>query len=249
MTIVRQRIETPVPRKRKGSTTNYEKGLQRFFDQVYQAILRHVNFEVVKALIIASPGFVKDQLFKYVMDEAIKTDNKVLMENKSKMVLVHSSSGQKHALQEILQEPAIQTRLADTKYAQEVKSMDRFYQTLASDAARAFYGFKHVCKAAEQGAIETLMVTDELFRSSNLQTRRQYIDLVEKARSQGGTVLIFSSLHTSGEQLGQLTGVAAILTFPLPGLEDEVAEEEEAERAAALAGDADVDSEEDDAHG
>lgn len=54
MTIVRQRIDAPVPRKRKGSTTNYEKGLVRFYDQVMQAILRHVNFEIVKVLIIAS---------------------------------------------------------------------------------------------------------------------------------------------------------------------------------------------------
>lgn len=59
MTVVRQRIETPVPRKRKGSTTNYDKGLVRFFDQIYQAIIRHVDFTIVKVLIIASPGFVK----------------------------------------------------------------------------------------------------------------------------------------------------------------------------------------------
>jgi protein pelota len=46
--------------------------------------------------------------------------------------------------------------------------------------------------------------------------RQQYINLVEQVRGQGGTVLIFSSLHTSGEQLNQLTGIAAILNFPLP---------------------------------
>ena len=59
MTVVRARIETPIPRKRKGSVTNYEKGLTKFYEQVYQAILRHVDFGIVKVLIIASPGFVK----------------------------------------------------------------------------------------------------------------------------------------------------------------------------------------------
>ncbi len=64
MTIVRQRIECAVPRKRKGSTTNYEKGLQRFYEQVYRAVLQHINFDIVKVLIIASPGFVKvDSVF------------------------------------------------------------------------------------------------------------------------------------------------------------------------------------------
>lgn len=36
----------------------------------------------------------------------------------------------------------------------------------------------------------------------------------------GGTVHVFSGMHASGEQLNQLTGIAAILRFPLPDLED-----------------------------
>lgn len=70
----------------------------RFFDSVMQGILRHVNFDVVKCLLIASPGFVRDQFFEYMFQEAVKTDNKVLLENKSKFLLIHSSSGFKHSL-------------------------------------------------------------------------------------------------------------------------------------------------------
>lgn len=36
----------------------------------------------------------------------------------------------------------------------------------------------------------------------------------------GGEVHVFSGMHASGEQLNQLTGIAAILRFPLPDLED-----------------------------
>lgn len=96
--------------------------------------------------------------------EAIKTDNKILMENKSKIILVHCSSGHKHALKEVLEQPAIQARLSDTKYAQEVKTLERFYITLAQDPDRAYYGFNHVSKAADSGGVEILMVTDDLFR-------------------------------------------------------------------------------------
>ena len=34
------------------------------------------------------------------------------------------------------------------------------------------------------------------------------------------TSQIFSAMHLSGEQLNQLSGIAAILRFPLPELED-----------------------------
>lgn len=37
----------------------------------------------------------------------------------------------------------------------------------------------------------------------------------------GGEALVFSGMHASGEQLNQLTGIAAILRFPLPELEEQ----------------------------
>ncbi|KAI8079940.1 pelota [Halteromyces radiatus] len=221
MTVVKQRIEMPIPRKRKGSVTNHEKGLTRFYDQIYQALIRTVDLSFIKAIILASPGFVKDQLYDYIFDQAVKTDNKALFENKYKFIQIHSSSGHKHALNEVMQDPAILARLADTKAAREVQALDAFYQMLNTDADRAFYGYDHVAKAHERGAIGTLLVTDELFRSADMDTRKKYVTLVEQVREAGGKVFVFSSLHVSGEQLNQLTGVAAILTFPLPDIEDD----------------------------
>ncbi|KAG0178395.1 hypothetical protein DFQ29_003511 [Apophysomyces sp. BC1021] len=214
MTIVKQRIESPIPRKRKGSVANYEKGLERFYEQIYQAIDRHMQFDIVKAIIIASPGFVK------------KRDNKKLLENKSKFVLIHCSSGHKHSLNEVMQDPSILTKLADTKAAREVQALDKFYEMLNNDPDRAFYGFNHVFKANERGAISTLLVTDELFRSADIATRRKYVELVEQVREMNGNVFVFSSLHVSGEQLNQLSGVAAILNFPVPDIEMEEEDEE-----------------------
>jgi protein pelota len=40
-------------------------------------------------------------------------------------------------------------------------------------------------------------------------------------REAGGEVFVFSAMHVSGEQLSKLTGIAAILRFPLTELEDQ----------------------------
>lgn len=77
MTLVRTKIDMNIPRKRKGVTSQHEKGLAKFYDAVLQAILRHINFDVVKCVLIASPGFVKDQFFEYMYQQAAKNDNKV----------------------------------------------------------------------------------------------------------------------------------------------------------------------------
>ena len=86
------------------------------------------------------------------------------MENKPKFVAVHSSSGHKQALQEVLADPAVQSRLSDTKYAKEVRALDEFFSMLNNDPDRAYYGWDHVRKANEIGAVGTLLLTDSLFR-------------------------------------------------------------------------------------
>ncbi|KAK0086636.1 hypothetical protein PV325_002812 [Microctonus aethiopoides] len=221
MTIVRAKIDQVIPRKRKGVVSQHEKGLTRFYENVMQAILRHINFDIVKCVIIASPGFVKDQFFEYTMQQASKTDNKVLLENKSKFVLVHASSGFKHSLKEVLVDPVVVSRISDTKAAGEVRALEQFSAILQTDPARAFYGKKHVQMAASAQAVETLLISDKLFRCQDVLMRKEYVEIVENVRDSNGDVKIFSSMHISGEQLDLLTGIAAILRFPMPELEDE----------------------------
>lgn len=164
MTIVRSKIDMAIPRKRKNLPTQHEKGLMKFYEAVMQGILRHVNFDVVKCLLIASPGFVKDQFFEYMFQQAVQSDLKVLLDNKSKFMLVHASSGFKHSLKEVLQDSAVVAKMSDTKAAGEVKRLEAFYSMLQVEPARAFYGLKHVQAAAEAQAIETLLISDNLFR-------------------------------------------------------------------------------------
>lgn len=220
MTVVRQRIETPIPKKQRGSVEKNEKGLQKFFEQVYQALLRHFNFEILKVVIIAGPGFIKDQFYTFIFDQATKTDNKPLLQSRSKFIAIHSSTGHKHSLQEVMNQPTVQVKLADTKSAKEIKALEQFYAMLEKDPDRAFYGFNHVRLADQSRAIQTLLITDELFRSADIPTRHLYSRMVDRVKHNGGASLIFSSMHVSGEQLNQLSGIAAILKFPLPNIEE-----------------------------
>lgn len=215
MTLVRAKIETNIPRKRKGMCDQHNKGLYRFYDQIIQAFQRHCNFDIVKCVLVASPGFVKDHFADYLFSQAQKNEDKSLLDHKSKFVLVHSSSGFKHSLKEVLADPAIASKLTDTKASGEVKALDDFYTMLQTDANKAYYGVKHCERAAEEQAVETLLISDELFRAQNVAQRKRYVSLVDTVREHGGDVRIFSSLHVSGEQLGQLSGVAALLRFPL----------------------------------
>ncbi|XP_066997725.1 protein pelota [Anabrus simplex] len=227
MTLVRAKIEQVIPRKRRGNVQQHEKGMVRFFENVTQGILRHINFDVVKCVLLASPGFVKDNLYEYMFHQAVKLDIKQLLDNKGKFMLIHSSSGFKHSLKEVLSDPAVLVKMADTKATGEVRALEAFYTMLQNEPAKAFYGKKHVEAANEAQAIETLLISDNLFRVQDVDLRKQYVALVDSVREFGGEVKIFSSLHVSGEQLAQLTGLAAILRFPMPELDEDSAGEDE----------------------
>ncbi|ETW05889.1 mRNA surveillance protein pelota, variant 1 [Aphanomyces invadans] len=220
MTVIRAKIESSIPRKRPGNTS-HAKGVERFYDNIVQSLKRHIDFNLVKCVLLASPGFVKDDFLKYMLDYAIRTDDKVILENKARFILVHASSGHKHALDEVLADQKVKVQLEDTKAAGDVKCLDTFFEMLHSDQDRAYYGYNHVVRANDQNAVETLLIADSLFRSQDVQTRRKYVTLVEKVRENGGLVRVFSSLHVSGEKLAQLSGIAAILRMPLPELEED----------------------------
>ncbi|XP_017977314.1 PREDICTED: protein PELOTA 1 [Theobroma cacao] len=220
MTSTRSRIETSIPRKHGPAIAGYEAALKKFFENVLQAFMKHIDFNVVRCAVIASPGFTKDQFHRHLLLEAERRQLRPIIENKSRIILVHTSSGYKHSLREVLDAPNVMNMIKDTKAAQEVRALKDFFSMLSNDPARACYGPKHVEIAHERMAVQTLLITDDLFRNSDIATRQKYVNLVNSVKDSGGTAHIFSSMHVSGEQLAQLTGIAAILRFPLPDLED-----------------------------
>ncbi|KAL0573012.1 DNA photolyase phr1 [Marasmius crinis-equi] len=232
MTLVTHRISLSVPRKAAASGTGqHEKALGRFYATVFEAFLRHVPYANpgLKAIVVASPGWVRDAVFDYMLQEAGKRGDKSLLRAlREKGVKVHVSSPHVHSLVEVLRSPEIVAQLKETKFAREGITLDKFHKMLATDELRAWYGPEHVVLAADRGAIGTLLISDELFRSSDPTTRKKYVALTEAVQQKGGEVVIFSSMHESGQQLNQLTGIAAILTFPLD-IEVVEAEEREAE--------------------
>ncbi|XP_039000439.1 protein PELOTA 1-like isoform X2 [Hibiscus syriacus] len=220
MTSTRSRIETSIPRKHGPAIAGYESALKKFFENVLQAFNKHVDFNVIRCAVIASPGFTKDQFHRHLLLEAERRQLRQIIENKSRIILVHTSSGYKHSLKEVLDAPSVMNMIKDTKAAQEVRALKDFFNMLSNDPTRACYGPKHVEIAHERMAVQTLLITDDLFRNSDVIVRQKYVDLVNSVKKTGGTAHIFSSMHVSGEELAQLTGIAAILRFPLPDLED-----------------------------
>jgi protein pelota len=142
LTITKARIEVSIPKKRTGSS-QHQKSTTKFYEQVYQAVLRHIDFSKVKCVVLGSPGFVKDDFFQYIQQESVRRDDRSIIENKSKFVLCKASSGHKHALEDVFSDPAILAQMTETKVAREVEALNRFMRMMAVDPDKAYYGYNH----------------------------------------------------------------------------------------------------------
>jgi len=142
MTVIRQRVDVPIPKKRSGSTTLHEKGLARFYETVYESFMRHIPFQSLKVIVLASPGFVNDAVYDYIFKMATNTNNKPLLQARQKFIRVHISSPHVHSLVEVLKSPEVRGRrlqicpvmdlrlqitsqLKETKFAREGIMLDK----------------------------------------------------------------------------------------------------------------------------
>lgn len=223
-TILKQRIESAIPRKRAGRASEHDKGMQRFYQVTLETLQRHVDIAQPRPLLLASPGFVAQGFQKYILEEATRRGDKAVLANRANFVVVHSSSGHLHSLNEVLKSPEVLAKLKDTKYARETRLMDEFMTLLRKDDGRAWYGPGEVEKAVEKGAVGrgggVLLISNALFRSQVIGTRKRWVALVDKVKEEGGDARVLSSDHESGKRLEGLGGIAAILTFPLEDLDD-----------------------------
>ncbi|KAJ5722401.1 hypothetical protein N7488_000436 [Penicillium malachiteum] len=234
-TILKQKVEMSVPRKRQGGGGgDHDKGMGKFYRVTLETLLRQIDFnttststtsnESVRPILLASPGFVASGFHKYMQTEA-STITPALRKLLPSVAVVHSASGYMNSLSEVLQSPAVKTLLADTKYARETRLMDEFLDQLRKETNKATYGPREVESAVDQGAVGrgggVLIMSNKLFRSQNVAERKRWVSLVDRVRDvEGGEVRILSSDHESGRRLEGLGGIAALLTFPVMEEED-----------------------------
>lgn len=250
LTITKAKITKSIPRKRIGSSTRHNKGIIKFYELILDGIIRHIDFNIIKCIVLASPSFIKNDFYKFMINECQKNNEnnlyKNVLKNKDKFIFGECSSGHKYSVKEVLNNKEMIKKLGDTKANDEIKILDEFFKLLNNDETKVVYGLNFIKKANNNQAIKILMITDQLFRNNDIKKRKEYVDIVESCQKNGAKIHIFSSMHTSGEQLSQITGIAAILRFPMPELIEEIENKDDDDNEEEEDEDDDEDEEEND---
>ena len=217
---LKAKIEKSIPKNKKFNKANY-KAKSKFYSAILNAIESKLNLQALGLLIIGSPGFTKDGFMKYVNEELPKRKTQDLKNFfEESVITVHCKSGFKHSVHEILEDQSIQDRIKHHACSLENQILDKFFETMNLDPNRCCYGFKSVEYAFEQGAIEHLLISDKMYRSFDPVVRDKYVNLIFRCKKKGCQITHFSSQLLSGERLDDMTGIAAILSYSLPELDE-----------------------------
>jgi protein pelota len=185
---------------------DYARPRTELFDEVGKA-LSHLD---VDAVILAGPGFTKNDARDYIAEEYPDAAEKLIK-------TVDTSGVGDRGVHEVLKRGAVDDVQEQTRIAEESRLIDDLMDGIA-EGAKIAYGIEETAEAAEFGAVEHLLVLD-----SRLRDERQgegdwdvdVNDVIETVEQKGGEVTVFSAEFAPGQQLKNLGGIAALLRYRL----------------------------------
>jgi protein pelota len=176
----------------KGAETESRTG---FFEQILSVIS-----DITGPLIIAGPGFIKDDFVRYAKSKSSASAERG--------VVVETRRIGRGAVQEVIGKGALDKLFDDLQLSREVRMMDEVLMRIAKDGA-VTYGRAEVTCAIEFGAVEQVLIVDSLLRDPEI------MKIIETAESMRAAVVILSSQFEPGERLSALGGIAALLRYKM----------------------------------
>ena len=185
----------------KRYTANREAEEMKFFHDLAKTMIEIMEREKVDKAIVAGPGFVKENFYKFLQESYPELAKRVVIEDTS----VTGRTG----IYEVIRRGIVDKVYHENRVAKEIQLVERVIEEIAKNGLAA-YGIGEVEEGANYGAIETLLILDELLKGGMRERIEQLMEFVRQMR---GNIVIVSSEHEGGEKLKALGGIAALLRY------------------------------------
>jgi protein pelota len=159
-------------------------------------------------IVVLGVGYIKNEFVTFLKNEE--------QELAKSIVDVKSvNNGGVAAIYEAIRSGILQKTMQQFRLVEESKAVEEVLSKLGRNEHYVAYGMDEVEKAAELGAVEKLLVADRLIRESADETRVKIEELMRRVENARGSMIIVSTEHEAGEKLQGLSGIAAVLRFPI----------------------------------
>lgn len=177
---------------------NRQKNIVQFYEKVIESIQK---FDSIQNIVIAGPGFVKNDFYDYIKDK---------YKDLAKMSVIEATgSGGRNGISEVLKKGTVEKLTSENRVALEMGAINRLLGEIGRNSSKIAYGIKQTKDAINLGAVSELLILDTKVASENMG------DLMDMVENMKGEVMVVSSEHEGGKQLESLGGMAAILRYEI----------------------------------
>jgi len=191
---------------KRGELKDRESAIEEFFKELLQGIKQVLKNYKIDLIVVAGPGFTKEHFVEFLKQ------NK---HNFPQIIMDFVSNVGIPGAKEVLSRGIISQAVEGLRIERETQLLDELLMHIGKEDGKAAYGTEYVMRAAQIGAVSVLLLIDKLLRTNDPDKRRFFDELIKLVESSAGDVVIMSTEHPSGKQLEALSGVAAILRFPI----------------------------------
>ena len=180
-----------------------EKSKDYFYKQYIKSLLEIIKTHNVERVVLGSVSLYQDEFKKYITDSEIK----------DKVQFTNVSTIGKTGLNEIVKKGVASQAIKDERFFEETQLIEKLMAEIGKESL-AVYGLEETRKAVDYGAVDIILVTDNLISKYKEEDNFSEIEtLMKNTESTRGKVEIISSEHDAGKMLDNLGGVAALLRF------------------------------------
>jgi len=186
----------------KRSGKMYEEETKNTEKEYYGEILSIIKNNMIKntALVVVGPGFTKEHFVKYGKEKEPDYFSNCHV------------SGTGHAgmngVHEAIKTGVVKQITKENRVVLETDLVEKLFSEIKKNSL-ATYGEKEVYNALKNGAVENLLISDELVRTKKGE------ELLKVAKDTNSNFTIINTMHDAGKKLEGIGGIGALLRFKM----------------------------------
>lgn len=183
-----------------------EQALEKELAGLANRIAEYAAKNNADTIVIVGPGFLK---------ELLAERTRVLLPGK-KILVDDASMGGVKGVEEALRRDKVSEALREVEAVRAERILEEFNRLLARDQDMVAYTPRDVARVSRLGALDKVVILDELLYSPDDETRRLAEEILENSEKYRAEVMIVPSKSPVGRLLLPFGGVIGLLRYKVP---------------------------------
>ncbi|MFP3231448.1 MAG: pelota-like protein [Acidilobus sp.] len=180
--------------------------VEELINRVANEVISESSREGASVIVVAGPTTLKDEVSSKV--RSLAPGLRIIEDT--------VSSGGAEGVYEVIRRQSVVEALGELSSVRAQGLLEEFMRLLSTDSETVAYTLDDVKRAADLGAVKSLVILDSLLYSIDDRERELSQEIVEEVEAKRGEVVVIGSESPASQTVASMGGAIAILRYRLP---------------------------------